>query len=229
MRFEVSGEVEKEPKIEWRVICEKERVYLQAKGLRDKWCYVLSVRESDGKLQLAFSIPDDLGLDLDEEGRSNLIYSRFRMNLMDEVGSISRETFEAKKKEDKENNLVPKGKWEGVVFTYNLIEENEKTAQELIGKRVYSVGIKFFDCPEFGKAKTGFFKMTPDEVLTDKGGKSGKYATAIDLVGALDAFDVPFTEALEQAKVTRLRYQVNQFKPEDKDVTYCFLRGVSVI
>jgi hypothetical protein len=151
------------------------------------------------------------------------------MNLMDEVGSISRETFEAKKKADQEDKLVPKGKWEGVVFSYNLVEENEKTPQEMVGKRLYSVGVKFYDCPEFGQTKSGFFKMTPDEVLSEKGKPVGKYATAIDLVGALDAFDVPFTEALEQAKVTRLRYQVNHFKPEDKDVTYCFLRGVSAL
>lgn len=151
------------------------------------------------------------------------------MNLMDEVGSISREAFVAKKKADAEDKLVPKGKWEGVVFSYNLVEEGENTPQELRGKRLYSVGIRFFDCPEFGSSKSGFFKMTPDETLNEKGKPIGKYGTAVDLVGALDAFDMPFTDALEQAKVTRLKYNVQQFTPEDKDVTYCFLRGISAV
>ena len=84
------------------------------------------------------------------------------MDVMDEVGSISREVYEAKKKADNEDKLVPKGKWEGTVFTYNLIEEDERTPNDLRGKRVYSVGIVFYDCPEYGQKKTGFFKMTPD-------------------------------------------------------------------
>ena len=151
------------------------------------------------------------------------------MDLMEEVGSISKEVFEAKQKADAEDKLTPKGKWEGVVFTYNLVEETDKTPLELKGKRLYSVGIKFFDCPEFGGVKSGFFKMTPDETLSEKGKPIGKYGTAVDLVGALDAFGMPFTEVLEQAKVTRLKYNVQHFKPEDKDVTYCFLRGVSKV
>ena len=152
------------------------------------------------------------------------------MDVMDEVGSISREVYEAKKKADNEDKLVPKGKWEGTVFTYNLIEEDERTPNDLRGKRVYSVGIVFYDCPEFGQKKTGFFKMTPDELLNASGKKNGKYASAIDLVGSLEAFDTPFTEALEQAKVTRLKYSVGQYTPEDKpDTTYCFLRGVSAL
>jgi hypothetical protein len=149
------------------------------------------------------------------------------MNLMDEVGSISREVVEAKKKADSEEKMVPKGKWEGTVFTYNLVEENEKTPLELKGKRLYSVGIIMYDCPEYGKKKSGFFKMTPDEVLNVDGKPVGKYGTAIDLIGALEAFDMPFTDALELAKVTRLKYSVQHFTPEDKDVTYCYLRGVT--
>lgn len=151
------------------------------------------------------------------------------MDLMEEVGSISREVCAAKKKEDKENKLVPKGKWEGLVFTYNLVEENENTSQDLKGKRLYSVGIKFFDCPEYGKTKTGFFKMTPDELLNERGNKAGKYATAVDFVDALGAFDAPFPEALELGKVTRLKYDVYHFTPKDKDVTYCLLRSVAAL
>ena len=149
------------------------------------------------------------------------------MNIMDEVSSISKATVDAKRKADAEDKLVPKGKWEGTVFTYNIVEENENTPVEFRGKTLYSVGIKFYDCPEPGQVKSGFFKMTPDEVLNAKGRPVGKHATAIDLVGALDAFDIPFTEVLEQAKVVRLSYSIAQFTPEDKDVTYCFLRGVS--
>lgn len=148
------------------------------------------------------------------------------MNIMDEVGSISREVFEMKKKEDAEDKLVPEGTWDGQVFSWNLVEENDRTPEEFRGKLLYSVGIIFYDCPEMGKKKSAFFKFTPDEVLTATGKKNGKYKVAIDLVGALDMFDVPFPEVLEQAKVSRLRYKVSHFTPEGKDVTYNVLKAV---
>lgn len=151
------------------------------------------------------------------------------MNVLEEVGSISREVFEAKKKEDLEDRLIPPGTWEGQVFTWNLQVEDERTPRELQGKRVFSIGITFFDCPEYGKKKSAFFKITPDELLTETGKKQGKYKAAIDLVGALDMFDRPFTDVLEQAKVTRLKYRITQFKPEDKDVTYNILKAVTVL
>ena len=148
------------------------------------------------------------------------------MDVLEEVGSISRETVEMKKREDAEEKLVPAGTWEGLVFSWNRVEETDRTPNDLRGKRLYSIGITFFDCPEYGKKKTGWFKVTPDELLTETGKKQGKYKAAIDLVGALDMYDQPFTDVLEQAKVTRLRYKITQFTPEDKDVTYNILKEV---
>lgn len=150
-------------------------------------------------------------------------------DVMEEVGSISREVYDAKKKEDAEEKLVPAGTWEGQVFSWNLVEETDRTPNDLRGKRLYSVGIRFFDCPEYGKSKSGFFKVTPDELLTETGKKQGKYKAAIDFVGALDMFDQPFTEVLEQAKVTRLKYRIMHFTPEDKDVTYNILKEVKAL
>src|SRR5690348_1150647 len=127
------------------------------------------------------------------------------MDVMDEVGSISQEAYEAKKKADAEEKVIPRGHYEGVVFTYNLQEPSERTPHELLGKKVYSVGLKV---DVEGRQKTTFVKMTPDELLNADGKPVAKYGAAIDLAGTLGMCGQAFTDVLEQAKVQRARYNI---------------------
>lgn len=138
------------------------------------------------------------------------------MDIMEEVGSISQEAYEAKKKSDAEDKVIPRGFYEGVVFTYNLQEPNEKTPPELMGKKLYSVGLLV---EVEGKRRSTFVKMTPDELLNESGKPVAKYGAAIDLAGTLGMCGSPFTDVLEQAKVQRARYNIQVWYKDEERTT----------
>jgi hypothetical protein len=148
---------------------------------------------------------------------------------MEEVKGVSTEAFLARQKEKAEEKVVPPGTWEGLVFSYNLIEQNEKTPIDWRDKQMYNVGIRFYDCPAYGESKSAWFKLTPDLLLTEKGKKSNKYNVAVDMAGFTGTCGESFETTLEQAKVTRLKYRISNFKPENKDEVYNVLNEVKAL
>lgn len=151
------------------------------------------------------------------------------MELMEEVGMISADAIKEQERQEAEDRVIPTGKYEGLVVSWNRVEEADK-GQDMTfrGVPLYKAMIKFFDCPEYGKSKHGFFKFTTEKVLGDSGRPKTAYTTAVGLVKATGLADIAFTEVLEQAKVTRVRYDVGLFEsPEGKK--YNFLRGVKAL
>lgn len=151
------------------------------------------------------------------------------MDVMEEVDIISAEAIKEEEVREQEDRVIPAGKYEGLVFTYNKVEESDKGSDPTFqGVPLYKAGIKFFDCPEYGKTKTGWFKFTTSKVVGDNGRPKTAYTTAVALVKATGLVDTAFTEVLEQCKVTRVRYDVGMFEsPEGKK--YNFLRGVKAL
>lgn len=151
------------------------------------------------------------------------------MELMEEVGMISVDAIKEQERQEAEDRVIPAGKYEGLIVSWNRVEESEK-GQDLTfqGVPLYKAFIKFFDCPEYGKSKAGFFKFTPAKVCGDNGRPKTAYTTAVGMVKATGLADTPFTEVLEQCKVTRLRYDVGLFETEEGK-KYNFLRGVKSI
>lgn len=151
------------------------------------------------------------------------------MDLMEEVDAISLEAIEEQQKQEQEDRVIPKGSYEGLVISWSKVEESEKReGDQFAGVPLYKVGITFYDCPEYDKRKTGWFKFTTSKVLGDSGRPKTAYTTAVNLVKALQMPDVPFSEVLEQAKVTRVKYRVGLFESEDEK-KYNFLQGVSAV
>ena len=152
------------------------------------------------------------------------------MNIMEEVDIISSEAIAEQEKAEKEGKVIPKGKYEGLIFSWNLVPEADKRDGDAFqGVPLYKAGIVLYDCPEYGKKKTGWFKFTTSKVLGESGKPKTAYTTAVGLTKAMNMPDVSFTEVLEQAKVTRAKYDVGAFTPEGKDETYNFLRSVQAL
>ena len=151
------------------------------------------------------------------------------MDLMEEVDIISAEAIKEQEKQEAEDRVIPAGKYEGLVVSWNKVEEADKGKDQTFqGVPLYKAMIKFFDCPEYGKSKTGFFKFTTAKVLGESGSPKTAYTTAVGLVKATGLADTAFTEVLEQAKVSRVRYNVGLFEsPEGKK--YNFLRNVKAL
>ena len=151
------------------------------------------------------------------------------MDLMEEVDAISLDAIVEQQKQEEEDRVIPKGTYEGLVISWVKVEESEKQeTDQFKNVPLYRVGITFYDCPEYEKKKTGWFKFTTSKILGDSGRPKTAYTTAVNMVKALEMPDVPFADVLEQAKVTRLKYRVGLFEsPEGKK--YNFLQGVSVI
>lgn len=151
------------------------------------------------------------------------------MNLMDEVDIISAEAIKEQEIQEAEDRVIPAGRYEGLIVSWNKVEDSEKGQDQTFqGVPLYKAMIKFFDCPEYGKSKVGFFKFTTAKVLGESGRPKTAYTTAVGLVKATGLADTAFTEVLEQAKVTRVRYNVGLFEsPEGKK--YNFLRDVKVL
>ncbi len=149
------------------------------------------------------------------------------VDMMGEVDIVTSEQIEEQARIEKEANLVPEGNWEGCVISYNKVAEEEKGENDsLKGVPKYRVGMILYDCPEVGKKKTAFFNMTTTKVVNDNGRPRVAYTSALGLVKAMGKEGQPFTEALEQAKVTRAKYKVAQFTPEGGE-TMNFLKAVS--
>lgn len=152
------------------------------------------------------------------------------MDLMEEVDRISMEAVEEQTKAEREEKVIPKGKYEGVIFSWNKVEESDKREGDaFVGVPLYKAGVVLYDCPEYGKKKTGWFKFTTQKILGDTGRPKTAYTTAVGLTKAMGMADAPFPEVLEQAKVTRAKYDVGAFTPEGKEETYNFLRSVSAL
>lgn len=151
------------------------------------------------------------------------------MSLMEEVDIISAEAIKEQEIQEAEDRVIPAGRYEGLVVSWNKVEDSEKGQDQTFqGVPLYKAMIKFFDCPEYGKSKVGFFKFTTAKVLGESGRPKTAYTTAVGLVKATGLADTAFTEVLEQAKVTRVRYNVGLFEsPEGKK--YNFLRDVKAL
>lgn len=151
------------------------------------------------------------------------------MDIMEEVDIISAEAIKEQEIQEAEDRVIPAGKYEGLIVSWNKVEESDKGQDQTFqGVPLYKAMIKFFDCPEYGKSKVGFFKFTTAKVLGESGRPKTAYTTAVGLVKATGLADTAFTEVLEQAKVTRVRYNVGLFEsPEGKK--YNFLRDVKAL
>lgn len=149
------------------------------------------------------------------------------VDVMNEVDVITSEQVEEQVKAEKEANLVPEGTWEGLVVSWNKVEESEKGENNTFkGVSQYKVGVKLFDCPEPGKSKMGWFSMTPSRILGEKGKPKLAYQTLVQLVKQLHMEGQPIPDVLEQAKVTRLKYRVRQFETAEGS-TINFLQAVT--
>lgn len=147
--------------------------------------------------------------------------------MMEDV--ITSEQVEEQVKAEKEAMLVPEGTWEGQVISWSKVEEHEKGENnQFKGVSLYRVGVKFYDCPEGGKSKQGFFNMTPQKVTNENGKPKTAYTTLVGLVKALKMEGTAIPEVLEQAKVTRAKYRVGQFTPQDGSAMN-FLKAVSPV
>lgn len=151
------------------------------------------------------------------------------MDLMEEVDIISAEAIKEQEIQEAEDRVIPAGRYEGLVVSWNKVEDTDKGQDQTFqGVPLYKAMIKFFDCPEYGKSKSGWFKFTTAKVLGDTGRPKTAYTTAVGLVKATGLADTAFTEVLEQAKVSRVRYNVGLFEsPEGKK--YNFLRDVKAL
>lgn len=151
------------------------------------------------------------------------------MSLMEEVDIISAEAIKEQEIQEAEDRVIPAGRYEGLVVSWNKVEDADKGQDQTFqGVPLYKAMIKFFDCPEYGKSKSGWFKFTTAKVLGDTGRPKTAYTTAVGLVKATGLADTAFTEVLEQAKVSRVRYNVGLFEsPEGKK--YNFLRDVKAL
>ncbi len=149
------------------------------------------------------------------------------VDMMGEVDIITSEQIAEQEKADQEANLIAAGSWEGCIISWNKVAEEEKGENnQFKGVPRYRVGVLMYDCPEMGKKKSGFFNMTTSKVLGEGGRPKTAYTTALGLVKAMGKEGQAFTEALEQAKVTRAKYKVAQFTtPEGNTVN--FLKAVS--
>lgn len=148
---------------------------------------------------------------------------------MEEVDSIARETGVEQDRLDKEARVIPKGTYEGTVFTWNKVNEGEKKeGGAYVGIPQYNVGVTLYDCPTAGEKKSGWFTMTTTRILNDKGNPKAAWKAANGMFKALDMYDQSFADVLEQAKVTRLRYNVGSFE-NDKGETVNFLGAVSTV
>lgn len=150
------------------------------------------------------------------------------VDMMNEVDTITADAVEEQVKAEKEANVLPAGTYEGQVISWSKVPEEEKGENnQYKGVPLYRVGVMLYDCPEMGKKKTGFFNFTPAKVLNEKGRPRVAYTTLVGLVKALTMQDQPIPDALEQAKVTRLKYKVGQFVTGEGN-TINFLKAVSV-
>ena len=150
------------------------------------------------------------------------------MDVMEEVDVIPVEEVEAQLKAEREEKIVPQGTYEGTVISYTKVEESEKSENnQFKGVPLYNVGIMFYDCPEFGKKKSGWFKFTPAKVLGPSGKPKTAYTTLVGLIKATDKVGQPVADAFEQAKVSRCKYRVGVFESPETGEKYNFLRSVS--
>lgn len=148
------------------------------------------------------------------------------VDVMGEVDIITSEQVAEQDQAEKEANLIPAGTWEGQIISWTKVPEEEKGEKNgFKGVPQYRVGFKFYDCPEVGKAKTGFFNMTPHKLLGEKGKPKLAYTTLVQLIKQLRMDGQLVTEALEQAKVTRLKYKVATFETTDGN-TINFLKAI---
>lgn len=151
------------------------------------------------------------------------------MDIMDMVDVISAEAIKEQEIQEAEDRVITAGKYEGLVISWNKVEENDKgTDVTFQGVPLYKAFIKFFDCPEYGKSRAGWFKLTTAKVVGVNGRPKTAYTAAVGLVKATGLADTAFSEVLEQAKVTRVRYDVGLFESEEGK-KYNFLRGVKAL
>jgi hypothetical protein len=152
------------------------------------------------------------------------------MSVLEEVDVITDEAIKEESKRQAEENVIPKGTWEGLVLSWNKVDDTDLPDDNIFkGVPLYRVGVTHYDCPELGKKKTQWYKFTTVKVLGPSGRPKTAYTAAVGLCKAMGMAGAPFTEVLEQAKVTRAKYRVGEFIPEGKDVPMNFLQGVSAV
>lgn len=140
------------------------------------------------------------------------------MDVMDEVDTISKEMDQADTKAEKAAKVIEEGTYEGTVFTWNKVEEDKKSPNSsYVGIPQYKIGVRLYDCPTLGETKTGWFSITTHKLLNDKGNPKSAYKACKGLLKAFGMLDSPLPDALEQAKVTRLRYRVGAFTSDRED------------
>lgn len=140
------------------------------------------------------------------------------MDLMEEVGRFSASDIAAFEKEKAEENVVPKGRYEGTVFTWNEIPDDKKGDTDLYkGVPVFKVGVKCYDVGEPGKTKTAWVKVSGMKVLSEKGRLKAPSAAGLQMTKAMGMADAFITDVLDQAKVTRAQYDIEVWEKDNPD------------
>ena len=141
------------------------------------------------------------------------------MDLMEEVRGFSKEEVFQFDKAEAESKVVSKGSYEGIVYTWNEIEDDKKRDDDAYkGKRVYRVGVRCFDYPEFGKNQIAWVKVSGEKVFGDSGTKlKAPSATGKDMTKVTSMYDADITEILDQMKVIRATYFIDVWDRDDKE------------
>lgn len=140
------------------------------------------------------------------------------MDVMEEVGRFSAADIAAFDKEKAEENVVPKGQYEGTVFTWNEILDDKKSDSDLYkGYTVYKVGVKCYDVGEPGKTKTAWVKVSGVAVRGPNGRMKAPSAGGLQLTKAMGMPDAAITDVLDQAKVTRAVYNIEVWEKDNPD------------
>ena len=138
------------------------------------------------------------------------------MNIMEDVQGFSKEDVFEFEKAEAESRAVAKGSYEGIVFSWNEIDDEKKGVTDLYkGVPIYKVGVRCFDYPEPGKSQIAWVKVSGSKVFGEKGRLKAASAAGLQLTKVMGMFDQPITEVLEQAKVTRALYSVETWDKED--------------
>jgi hypothetical protein len=139
--------------------------------------------------------------------------------------TASGELAQEAKKQDREQDLIPSGKYPFLVSEIRDTEQKEAydngDKNPLFGHpvarlmvKLEGVSAKGYD-PLDGKARTYFFNVTPDKVYTEKGRLVGASKLAGDMVEVSGTSGKPFADTIEWFMTNKAEIVVRQFDGRD--------------
>ena len=111
------------------------------------------------------------------------------------------------------SDLTPAGTFDGVLLDYTVRVSDFAPFE---GKQMVRAHIELYDCPAgSGRTKHHYFTMTPSQGFTEGGMLRSESREAAKLAKYTGTVGASFTQALEAAKVMRLRYRITQSAAKD--------------